>query len=422
MPRGPREGLPLQYFQNLDPSDTAAAFTRARELKSAPQAQQDGFVKELQEKNCKLRLVDSSGKALVHGNPGYCWPYQEALFLSVMAKELRSARGREAVRDALVPQNSVTQAPRGACHVQACLASGTVLTKSPYQLIAPYREGLAVADDPVTKKRGYINTEGKFQIAPRFAGAFVFAEGLGSAAEEPGKWGAIDTTGKFVIPPQYLALSQMADGWMTFQAEDRRGIVSAKGKEISIPGNLAAVNWLGPYAIANGARDATFGVHNAEPVLLTKEGHIQPLNGVTNAFEMPTGFAAKQRGEQHFRWYDTQFKPMYEKPLKNIKLGADGVAPVLESDLWGLMGEDRRWRVAPRYSFLGSFSYGLAEFEREAGKEMGFLTPGGDEVVIPDMAAGDCYGHFLFVVHRSKLPGFYTRQGRLIELLNVPFG
>lgn len=417
IPRSPREGVPLGFFQNLDKADLESVSSRFLQLQSAPMAEREAFVQELNKRNCKLRLVDSSGKAVIQGNPGYCWPFQEALMWGMMASKSHGPDGRQLVRDPLVPATRVTLAPDGARTVQACLVTGTVLTKSPYRLIASYTEGLAVVDDPVSKMRGYINTEGKFQIAPRFAhGAFVFSEGLASVAEQAGKWGAIDKSGKFVLEPKYTELSAMADGWMTFRAADRRGIVNAAGKEVSIPGNPAQVRWLGDYALADGSH-TLFLNDRTEPVLITKQGHIQPLNGIRQAFEMPTGFAARKADEKGFRWYDEHLKPIYDKPLRNMGAGVDGVAPVQETELWGLMGKDRKWRVAPRYSYLAGFSYGLAEFERD--KKAGFVTAGGDEIVIPDMAAGDCYGHFLYVTHRSQVPGFYTREGKLIELANV---
>ena len=35
------------------------------------------------------------------------------------------------------------------------------------------------------------------------------------------------------------------------------------------------------------------------------------------------------------------------------------------------------------------------------------------------MIAGDCMGNYLFVLHAMGAVGFYTRQGKLIERLNM---
>jgi hypothetical protein len=135
---------------------------------------------------------------------------------------------------------------------------------------------------------------------------------------------------------------------------------------------------------------------------------------------MPVGFAGRKRGEDGFRWYDEDLKPIHDKPLEDIQEGAGGVAPVRENDKWGLMGAGAQWRVAPRYRDIGPFSYGLASFVADGSPARhGFLTPDGSEIVIPNMTAGDCMGHFLYVVHSNGAPGFYTRRGKLIERVNM---
>jgi hypothetical protein len=423
VPRTPREDLPLACFQNFEAGEIQPALAALIDLeqRKLPREESDRLAKEITARRIKLRLVDSSGRAVIEANQGFSWTYEDLLVLSPLAAEARGPVGRERLRDVFLPPAGITREPVAGRTVQACMVTGTLLSSSPYLLVGYFNDGLATVYDDATKKRGFVNTAGKLAFPARFHGAYTFFEGLASVTEQAGegevKAGAIDTSGKYVLAPQYRSLSPMAGGWMRFRANDRRGIVNAKGKEISIPGNQATVTWLGDYAVAQGETNLNTGAQTW-PVLLTKEGKVVPLDRVTNAYEMPRGFAAQKVGEEGFRWYDSDFKPMYDKPLANIGIGAGDVAPVRETEQWGLMGADGKWRVKPRYVEITSFSHGLAAFFTE-GSRAGFLTPAGEEIVIPDMTAGDCMGHFLYVVHGNSLPGFYTREGKLIERLNV---
>ena len=59
-------------------------------------------------------------------------------------------------------------------------------------------------------KWGYLNTEGKFAIAPQFTLTTPFSEGL--AAVREGLYGYVDHTGKFVIQPQFEEAYGFSEG------------------------------------------------------------------------------------------------------------------------------------------------------------------------------------------------------------------
>jgi hypothetical protein len=69
-----------------------------------------------------------------------------------------------------------------------------------------FSAGLVPIQAPDSSKYGYLDTTGKFQIAPQFTAARPFSEGLAAVKvgdEVKGLWGYIDRTGKFAIRPQF---------------------------------------------------------------------------------------------------------------------------------------------------------------------------------------------------------------------------
>lgn len=214
----------------------------------------------------------------------------------------------------------------------------------------------------------------------------------------------------------------MVKGWMMFQSETHQGIVNPEGKEIAIESN-AKFYWLGEdFAVIEGISNPFTGL-NTWPSLIARGGKIQKLKVFNGVGPMPVGIAARKLNENQLQWYDADLKLISNMFIDASRQGSGGVAPVMQGDKWGLMGADQKWRREPTYLNIDVFSYGLASFVADNGagttQRQGFISPQGAEIVIPHMSAGDCFGHYLFVVHDDRQPGFYTRDGRLIELINV---
>jgi hypothetical protein len=77
----------------------------------------------------------------------------------------------------------------------------------------PFFEGLAVVNEGTyTQGRwGYRNRQGEYVIAPQFADARRFSEGL-AAVQTEGKWGFINKQGKLVIQPKFSACGLFHSG------------------------------------------------------------------------------------------------------------------------------------------------------------------------------------------------------------------
>jgi len=413
IPRSPLEPPPYRYFLNFDSEELQRIVAKVRAEGDKPGNE------SAKDARLTLRLVESNGQSLIHSNPGFSWSFNDAFMVWMVTKPVSSGEGRQILRDVLVPVSCVTPRSDAKTTVQACLITGTVVANSPHNLLGYFEDGLAVVQDPASKRTGYIGTGGNLRIETKFQQAFTFSEGTAAVKEKDAEWGVIDTAGGYVIQPKYRSLSRMRDGVMLFSTSTQMGIVNKAGQEIAVPAG-GGIDWLNKdHALVKGVRDL-WRQRMTWPTMISTKGKTTILEGFTNVIEMPTGFAGKKNQDPSFRWYDNDLKPITNLQLDDIAAPFGDAVPVRQGDVWGLLDSSGSWRVQPRYTHIGPFSFGLAQFHEAtpngAGiRRAGFLRPDGNEIVIPGMVGGDCMGHYMFVVHSDKVPAFYTRSGKMIE-------
>jgi hypothetical protein len=85
-------------------------------------------------------------------------------------------------------------------------------------------------------RAGYINTEGKVIIEPRFDDAVEFSDGMASV-KLSGKWGFIDRIGNLVIKPQFSSAAFFKNGLAkVFVNDELSGYIDKKGEYVWRPG------------------------------------------------------------------------------------------------------------------------------------------------------------------------------------------
>ena len=85
-----------------------------------------------------------------------------------------------------------------------------------------FLEGLALVK--VANRYGYLATNGKYIVEPRFEDASPFAEGL-AAVKVKNKWGFIDKTGKVVIKPEYDRVFSFAEESACINVGEKWGFI-----------------------------------------------------------------------------------------------------------------------------------------------------------------------------------------------------
>ncbi|NDD56283.1 MAG: WG repeat-containing protein [Verrucomicrobia bacterium] len=77
--------------------------------------------------------------------------------------------------------------------------------------VGPFGNGLAPAKEK-SGKWGYLNSQGKWVIAPRFERAGIFRNGLAAAKEPGARWGYLKTDGTWGIEPKFSRVRIFSDG------------------------------------------------------------------------------------------------------------------------------------------------------------------------------------------------------------------
>ena len=83
-------------------------------------------------------------------------------------------------------------------------------------------------------KAGFIDSEGRIVIEPRFAKAGTFWEGL-APVKIADKWGAIDTNGTIVIEPISELPIFFSEDRADFQVKGKRGVLNQQGGTVVSP-------------------------------------------------------------------------------------------------------------------------------------------------------------------------------------------
>ena len=103
-----------------------------------------------------------------------------------------------------------------------------------------FKEGLALVQDPETRKYGYIDTEGNYVIPPRFEGFLNdFSQGLAlvQLSINPIQIGFINRQGEWAIPPQSIGAESFHSSGFTSigYADGRKALIDKQGDYVFPP-------------------------------------------------------------------------------------------------------------------------------------------------------------------------------------------
>ncbi len=110
--------------------------------------------------------------------------------------------------------------------------AGAPITKEKYLCAESFFQGLAAVQ--VKDKWGYINCDGKMQIAPTFDDARFFAEDL-APVRIGSRWGYIDRSGQMAIAPAFEDACPFSEGLAVAYVKDSAGFIDKHGKFVIKP-------------------------------------------------------------------------------------------------------------------------------------------------------------------------------------------
>lgn len=152
------------------------------------------------------------------------------------------------------------------------------------ELVFYFNEALAILPKNINGvlKLGYINSEGKEVILPRYQRAQLFKHGK-AAVMQNNRWGIINSKGETILPFQYDYLEVLNEHYFLFKADQKSGIIDASQKVILNPEYSAIQHIVGdvfavlPY---NASLDNTLKAFGTEPNLyINNWGAINVKNG-----------------------------------------------------------------------------------------------------------------------------------------------
>jgi hypothetical protein len=249
-------------------------------------------------------------------------------------------------------------------------------------------------------KRGYIDRDGKVVIAPRFAEARSFSEGVAWVSPEvpfgpDAKWGLIDKTGRFLIEPRYseepasfsegLCPVWLSAGSVTDDKVEGFGYIDTRGTTVIPPRFREA----GPFkdGLAPVVTAGKLGFIDRAGKLAIPPQYDRVRNpGVRT--EWPTfseGIAPVKIGTQ-YGFIDKTGRTAIEPRFESAACFSDGLAAVTVAGLTGFIDRQGHMVITPQFRRVDPFESGIARVEVTPG-EWGYVRRDGTFVWNPVVAS-----------------------------------
>ena len=288
--------------------------------------------------------------------------------------------------------------------------SGKIIIAPRFADAGDFFNGLASAREGPESKCGYINLTGGPAIAYQFDECRDFSEGV--AAVQAGRgWGFIDKAGKFVIPPHLKAAADFHEGlarfedWDTIQClEDPKGPKPYRADDapawaFMLHDGRSSTDDMGLDACMGG----TFG-------FLDHSGKVVIAPTFALAWDFSEGRAVVRTDGFQKGYIDKTGRIVVKPQFDSASDFSEGLASV------GYYGPDGRFGyidsngavVVPiQFVFAGDFSEGLAPVNVSAQNRYGFIDHRGVFVIPPKFASARTFSEGFAVVFSDDILGSY---------------
>ena len=307
-------------------------------------------------------------------------------------------------------------------------------------------EGLTLV--VVEGKYGFRDTKGRIVIAPQFAMARDFAEGLAAVAQYDGlihaQWGFIDKTGSVVIPYQFKMAMSFSEGLAAVEVAPAVGLVYERTKN-RLPSLWGYVNKTGetvippqfvaafPFkeGVARFWTGAIVGQNKYGVIDKTGKEIVKPnFDDIGDDFH--EGLAPFRLGSK-WGFIDTSGKVVIEPRFDGARGFSEGLGRVALKNKWsmpewGFIDRTGKIVIKPEFESTGDFSEGLA-WVRPYSKAIGYIDTNGKMVIKPKFASAENFSGGLALVgvqgnrkfvehgtqHKALKYGYIDRTGRYVR-------
>ncbi|WP_223032172.1 WG repeat-containing protein [Hanstruepera marina] len=221
-----------------------------------------------------------------------------------------------------------------------------VLTNISSEKLYDFENGYAIyrKDDGV----GFIDTNGKVVIEPKFKKVFNFENGYAKVLEGE-KWGLIDTSGNYFVKTEYDGVSNFYNGNVVANKGESYGLI-INGEFKEIPG--AEKIW--DFSV-NGTN--TYAKKNDKIGFIDSEGNwiVEPQYDKARAFI--NGLAPVLKGKE-WGYINTSGEVVIPFQYRDAEIfSEDGLAAIKVSKLWGFINDKGEMVIEDKYDITaGGFS------------------------------------------------------------------
>jgi len=254
-----------------------------------------------------------------------------------------------------------------------------------------FKNGLAPFYDNGTYKFGYINTDGKYVIPPKFATAFSFKEGL-ALVKIDSVYKFIDGTGNYAFIGAY---------------DEARSFSSGKAicKNTRTETDTAGMTWYSSNTM----------IINTKGEILDVLGYIT-VNDFHENIATIVDIAQLVMTDRGTTFIDSNFNRMLKGYLEDARYFSEGLAPFKINNLWGFVNNEMGVVIEPKYENAFSFACGLAPVKIDG--LWGFIDKADHEVIKPKYDTCFNYHNGLAYVKSSRnefiIEGYIDKTGKYI--------
>jgi len=250
-------------------------------------------------------------------------------------------------------------------------------------------------------KLGYIDKTGEFIIAPKFANAWQFSEGL-AAVELERAWGCIDLSGELVIDPQFGSAFSFYKGLANVNQNGVWGYIDKGGSWVIAPrfegalqffDGLAAAKLGGKWGYVDGAGRFVIAPRFDWTWHFWKGLAAVTVNGGVGYIDITGRLVIPARFEEARN---------FSNGLANVKL----------SGKWGKIDETGSFAIAPQFDMVFGFCDGLAAVELDG--RWGYIDVTGKLVIPAKFEMASSFSEGLAAVKMNGTKGYINKAGETV--------
>ncbi len=243
----------------------------------------------------------------------------------------------------------------------------------------------------------YIDTTGKKITLKGLSRAWDFSEGLAAAKTENGPWGYVNKDGDFVIAPRFASgpddyVWSFSDGLALIEVAGRFGYIDHSGNFVIAPKLLDADSFHEGFA------------------RVVVEGPCAYVSSSPCASISTPGLSSKMRHENHeqlpscrFTFVDKSGRVISDKRYDYALYFSEGLAPVLINGKWGYIDQTGELVISARFDKAKPFSDGMG-LVRE-NQLYGFIDRQGVYVIEPHFKWAESFAEGRAVVGDDGFDG-----------------